>query len=105
MISRTWLSEGRVNIVKVKVKGFKDVDEVKYGKLVTNFMEVFEDEFKRLRKVDTKRDVTELEDFVRRIPRFAEVLDGQMSAFKKGWDDIWNSLEIVKVGHRCRPRA
>jgi hypothetical protein len=92
MITRSWLSEGHVKIVKAKVKGFRDVDPVNYQMLVGKFMDSFEDDIKRLRKVDTKTDVIEVRQVVLQIPRFVVILDDEQSAFKKGWNDIWNSF-------------
>jgi hypothetical protein len=92
MITRSWLSEGDVHIVKEKVNGFRHVDVGNYDKFVGKFMESFEADTRRLGTVESKRAVLEVRDLVRQIPRFAEFLDDQLSAFKMGWDDIWNSF-------------
>jgi hypothetical protein len=92
MITRSWLSEGDVHIVKKKVNGFRDVDVGNYDKLVREFMESFKADTTRLAKVESRRAVLEVRDLVRQITRFAEFLDDQLSALKTGWDDIWNSF-------------
>jgi len=92
MIKRLWLSEGDICVVMSKVNGFRDADPVKYEMLVREFMETFDADIKRLRRVKTKTDVDEVGKFVLQMPRFAMILDSQEPLFAKCWDEIWNSF-------------
>ena len=92
MIKRLWLSEGDICVMMSKVNGFRDADPVKYEMLVREFMETFDADIKRLRRVKTKTDVDEVGKFVLQMPRFAMILDSQEPLFAKCWDEIWNSF-------------
>ena len=107
MFNRAWLSAGDVGFVNAKLDGFKDVDSVTYQLLVGEFVESFDVHVQRLHKVETKSDVAEVHQLVLQLPRFAKILDGELSHAKildcelshlsKCWDDIWGSfLESVE---------
>ena len=58
---------------------------LRYQSLVSAFIESFENDVKTLRKVETKGEVLEVRQIVMDLPRFATMLDGEQSAFKKYW--------------------
>jgi len=89
MISRMWLKAGSIEAAREKVNGFRDVDPVMFSSLVAEFIDSFDNDIKRLRKVDTKNDVHEVEKVMRELPRIAAILEDEQPALKKSWEELW----------------
>jgi len=92
MIKRDWLVAGNKFDAKAKLSGFFECDPLTYKSCVSKFIDGLDAQVKRLRKVESKADLHEINALALDLPRIAGMLDAEHPTIRNYYSDLWEAV-------------